>query len=216
MWFSHLLRVVEEEQYSVIPDYAVLFWLIYSDAFLRDIVALTQPPNPTQQQQQQQQTGLAGQQWGPLQEGTEPAVVGMEGDSVEAAAQKRMRAKLRVIMDDPSHPLCAEPRQLRSTFSHEPQSAWEAPLCRRPIHCKSQLHSHFICILYRYLQSIIVYGTYCWIWCLLIVMALRFNFILDSVSIRLYLTFRYRISILGSNNPAVVTVGITAYQVWFH
>ncbi|XP_051257592.1 uncharacterized protein LOC127364239 [Dicentrarchus labrax] len=46
------------------------------------------------------------------------SVVGMELDSVEAVTEKRMRGKLKAIMDNPSHPLYTELRQLRSTFSY--------------------------------------------------------------------------------------------------
>ncbi|KAK0149865.1 hypothetical protein N1851_009389 [Merluccius polli] len=45
-------------------------------------------------------------------------VVGMKLDCVEAVTERRMRGKLQAIMDNPSHPLYAELRQLRSTFSH--------------------------------------------------------------------------------------------------
>lgn len=45
-------------------------------------------------------------------------LVGMELDSVEAVTEKwRMREKLKTIMDNPSHPVYAELRRLRSTFS---------------------------------------------------------------------------------------------------
>ena len=46
------------------------------------------------------------------------SVVGMKLDCVEAVTERRMRGKLQAIMDNPSHPLYAELRQLRSTFSH--------------------------------------------------------------------------------------------------
>ncbi|KAK0134692.1 putative RNA-directed DNA polymerase from transposon BS [Merluccius polli] len=46
------------------------------------------------------------------------SVVGMKLDCVEAVTERRMKGKLQAIMDNPSHPLYAELRQLRSTFSH--------------------------------------------------------------------------------------------------
>ena len=46
------------------------------------------------------------------------SVLGMKLDGVEAVIERRMRGKLQAIMDNPSHPLYAELRQLRSTFSH--------------------------------------------------------------------------------------------------
>ena len=46
------------------------------------------------------------------------SVEGMELDCVEVVTERRMRGKLKAIMDNPSHPLYAELRKLKSTFSH--------------------------------------------------------------------------------------------------
>lgn len=90
----------------------------------------------------QQQTGLLGQHWGSCGVGRpnelvrkSSFVMGMELENAEAVTEKRIRGKLIAIMDNPSHPLCAQLRQLRSTFSHEPQSGREALLFRQPSDC---------------------------------------------------------------------------------
>ena len=46
------------------------------------------------------------------------SVVGMKLDGVEAVIERRMRGKLQAIVDNPSHPLYAELRQLRRRVSH--------------------------------------------------------------------------------------------------
>ena len=46
--------------------------------------------------------------------------MGMKLDSVQVVTERRMRGKLQAIMDNPSRPLYAELRQLRSTYSHRP------------------------------------------------------------------------------------------------
>ena len=46
------------------------------------------------------------------------SVVGVELDSVEAVTEKRMRGKLKDIMDDPCHPFYAKLRWLKRMISH--------------------------------------------------------------------------------------------------
>lgn len=45
-------------------------------------------------------------------------VAGLQLDSVEVVAERRMRAKINTIMDNPSHPLCEDLLQRARTFSH--------------------------------------------------------------------------------------------------
>ena len=60
------------------------------------------------------------------------SVVGMELDGVDIVTERKMRGKLKVLMDSPCHPyprphpLYAELRKLRSTFSYrliQPQAS---------------------------------------------------------------------------------------------
>jgi len=44
--------------------------------------------------------------------------VGQQLDSLEAVVERRMRDKLKSILDNPSHPLHDELWQMRSTFRH--------------------------------------------------------------------------------------------------
>ena len=46
------------------------------------------------------------------------SVVGMKLDRVKVMTERRMTGKLQDIMNNPSHPLYTELRQLRSAFSH--------------------------------------------------------------------------------------------------
>lgn len=47
------------------------------------------------------------------------SVVGLELNSLEAVAERRMMDKMNSILDNPSHPLSDELWQMGSTFSHQ-------------------------------------------------------------------------------------------------
>lgn len=68
---------------------------------------------------------------------------------MEEESEKRMSAKLKAIMDNPSHPLCVKLRQLRSTFSHR-------PIRRRGSKHSAGHHTQYLQYLTVYINSLYV------------------------------------------------------------
>lgn len=92
------------------------------------------------------------------------SVVGKELDSLEAVTEKRMRGRLRIIMDDPSHPLYVKLRWLRRrsrshSSSHVPISH-QTPQCHSTQYLLPPLtvtHNHTPLIVSLHMQSVHMY-----------------------------------------------------------